>query len=136
MKMYSVVSTCRSNLSPNKPTNVLLLARAGVKRCYTSKQRTYMSSMTAQSPDEENRFALILGKPGGGKGTISGKILKVGIWNVCRMSIYAQKYNRIHLPAAETRTELSSFTFRRISPNSTIFHPVTCYDITFAKRPR
>ena len=27
--------------------------------------------------EEESRFALILGKPGGGKGTISGKILKV-----------------------------------------------------------
>jgi len=74
--MYSVVSAYRSKLSPNKGTGVMLLARAGVKRCYTSKQRTYMSSMTAQAPDEESHFALILGKPGGGKGTISGKILK------------------------------------------------------------
>eukprot|EP00539_Tryblionella_compressa_P018407 CAMPEP_0178867012 /NCGR_PEP_ID=MMETSP0747-20121128/5246_1 /TAXON_ID=913974 /ORGANISM="Nitzschia punctata, Strain CCMP561" /LENGTH=225 /DNA_ID=CAMNT_0020533897 /DNA_START=214 /DNA_END=891 /DNA_ORIENTATION=- len=33
--------------------------------------------MTVASPQEENHFALmILGKPGGGKGTISGKILK------------------------------------------------------------
>lgn len=35
-----------------------------------------MSSMTVSVPDEEGHFALILGKPGGGKGTISGKILK------------------------------------------------------------
>jgi hypothetical protein len=34
--------------------------------------------MTAAAPDEDCHFALILGKPGGGKGTISGKILKVG----------------------------------------------------------
>jgi hypothetical protein len=27
--------------------------------------------------EEESHFALILGKPGGGKGTISGKILEV-----------------------------------------------------------
>jgi hypothetical protein len=42
-----------------------------------SKLRNFMSSMTAAAPDEEGHFALILGKPGGGKGTISGKILKV-----------------------------------------------------------
>jgi nucleoside-triphosphate--adenylate kinase len=35
-----------------------------------------MSSMTVTSPEEDTHFALILGKPGGGKGTISGKILK------------------------------------------------------------
>lgn len=32
--------------------------------------------MTVAAPEEESHFALILGKPGGGKGTISGKILK------------------------------------------------------------
>lgn len=35
-----------------------------------------MSSMTVSAPEEDAHFALILGKPGGGKGTISGKILK------------------------------------------------------------
>jgi hypothetical protein len=41
--------------------------------------RQFMSSMSVAHPEEqENHFALILGKPGGGKGTISGKILKVG----------------------------------------------------------
>jgi hypothetical protein len=39
--------------------------------------------MTVASPEEENHFALILGKPGGGKGTISGKILKVGVSICC-----------------------------------------------------
>jgi hypothetical protein len=42
-----------------------------------SKQRNFMSSMIAAAPEEEGHFALILGKPGGGKGTISCKILKV-----------------------------------------------------------
>mmetsp|Transcript_12584 Transcript_12584/g.14436 ORF Transcript_12584/g.14436 Transcript_12584/m.14436 type:complete len:298 (-) Transcript_12584:151-1044(-) len=39
--------------------------------------RQCMSTMMteAYSPEEDSRFALILGKPGGGKGTISGKIL-------------------------------------------------------------
>ena len=36
-----------------------------------------MSSMSVAAPDDECQFALILGKPGGGKGTISGKLLKV-----------------------------------------------------------
>jgi len=35
-----------------------------------------MSSMTVAAPEEDCHFALILGKPGGGKGTISGKVLK------------------------------------------------------------
>lgn len=57
------------------------------QRCYSSTQskavqsKTSMSTMTAYeeetAPSEESHFALILGKPGGGKGTISGKILKV-----------------------------------------------------------
>jgi ribosomal protein S27E len=38
-----------------------------------------MSSMTVASTEEDTHFALILGKPGGGKGTISGKILKVSV---------------------------------------------------------
>jgi hypothetical protein len=40
--------------------------------------RTYMSTLTQTAPrDDECLFMLILGKPGGGKGTISGKILRV-----------------------------------------------------------
>lgn len=40
--------------------------------------RTYMSTLTEAAPhDDESRFMLILGKPGGGKGTISQKILQV-----------------------------------------------------------
>ncbi|KAI2506965.1 GTP:AMP phosphotransferase [Fragilaria crotonensis] len=39
--------------------------------------RTYMSTLSQPSPNEDEcRFMLILGKPGGGKGTISGKILQ------------------------------------------------------------
>jgi hypothetical protein len=33
--------------------------------------------LDAPAPDYESQMMLILGKPGGGKGTISGKILKV-----------------------------------------------------------
>ena len=40
-------------------------------------QRSFMSSMPLTQAAEDNHFLLILGKPGGGKGTISKKILKV-----------------------------------------------------------
>lgn len=36
-----------------------------------------MSTQPLASPEYEAQLMLILGKPGGGKGTISGKILKV-----------------------------------------------------------
>lgn len=35
-----------------------------------------MSTMPLDHPEADSHFLLILGKPGGGKGTISGKILK------------------------------------------------------------
>mmetsp|Transcript_12556 Transcript_12556/g.19444 ORF Transcript_12556/g.19444 Transcript_12556/m.19444 type:complete len:264 (+) Transcript_12556:179-970(+) len=38
--------------------------------------RSFMSTMSLSHPEEDSHFLLILGKPGGGKGTISGKILK------------------------------------------------------------
>jgi energy-coupling factor transporter ATP-binding protein EcfA2 len=38
-----------------------------------------MSTMPNAMAAEENHFLLILGKPGGGKGTISKKILRVSI---------------------------------------------------------
>lgn len=38
--------------------------------------RSFMSTQALSDPDEESHMILILGKPGGGKGTISGKILK------------------------------------------------------------
>ena len=40
--------------------------------------RSFMSTQALASPEEESQMVLILGKPGGGKGTISGKILQVG----------------------------------------------------------
>ena len=43
----------------------------------TGVKRNYMSTQPLASPEEEPRMMLILGKPGGGKGTISNKILKV-----------------------------------------------------------
>lgn len=37
--------------------------------------RTYFSTLQQSAPQDESHFVLILGKPGGGKGTISNKIL-------------------------------------------------------------
>lgn len=56
-----------------------VLCRTGLRGFSSEpKQRNFMSSMTAAAPEEDgSHFALILGKPGGGKGTISNKILKV-----------------------------------------------------------
>jgi hypothetical protein len=66
----NVVRIC-SNSNPTTSTTTLSSIQVAVVN------RHFMSSMTVASPQEENHFALILGKPGGGKGTISGKILKV-----------------------------------------------------------
>jgi len=40
-------------------------------------QRSFMSTQPVSMPEDESTLMLILGKPGGGKGTISGKILQV-----------------------------------------------------------
>jgi nucleoside-triphosphate--adenylate kinase len=45
-------------------------------RSAAALQRICLSTMEASAPDEGHSLALILGKPGGGKGTISHKILK------------------------------------------------------------
>jgi hypothetical protein len=49
-----------------------------------------MSTQALASPDEDPHMMLILGKPGGGKGTISGKILKVrtSIYNILEYEIW------------------------------------------------
>lgn len=54
-----------------------------------------MSTMSVASPEDESHFLLILGKPGGGKGTISKKILKVSIWLAlaCSHSLESLKSN-------------------------------------------
>jgi hypothetical protein len=43
----------------------------------TLQQRNYKSTQAVERPEEESHFLLILGPPGGGKGTISKKMLKV-----------------------------------------------------------
>lgn len=53
------------------------IAKIRVSRAPRHVVRTYMSTLTQTAPyDDECRFMLILGKPGGGKGTISQKILE------------------------------------------------------------
>ena len=61
------------------PANLLIRNVAIVSESLSIGSNRCMSStpMMEAEAEEESRFALILGKPGGGKGTISGKILKV-----------------------------------------------------------
>lgn len=76
MMIYSFPPT--SLARPERISRMISVATVGMRRFATiPKQRSFMSSMTVSAPEEDGRFALILGKPGGGKGTISGKILKV-----------------------------------------------------------
>jgi hypothetical protein len=81
LDMFSFVSRASPSLNPEKASKMIVLAKTGLRRLSTgaSKQRSFMSSMTQLAPEEDCHFTLILGKPGGGKGTISGKILKVQI---------------------------------------------------------
>ena len=76
--MYSCVQRSYA-IRGDKGSQMLLHQTTRLRRAFSSgsKQRSFMSSMIAAAPEEEGHFALILGKPGGGKGTISGKILKV-----------------------------------------------------------
>ena len=57
--------------------NLLLARNSVVSKSLSTGNDRPMSSMMEAEEEEESHFALILGKPGGGKGTISGKILKV-----------------------------------------------------------
>mmetsp|Transcript_35984 Transcript_35984/g.74808 ORF Transcript_35984/g.74808 Transcript_35984/m.74808 type:complete len:254 (-) Transcript_35984:184-945(-) len=58
----------------------VLSTKTATARCVsigrTHMIRSFMSTQAASFPEEEAQMVLILGKPGGGKGTISGKILK------------------------------------------------------------
>jgi homoserine kinase len=72
---------CRRTIHPrdvmsSSSSSVAAAASAGQHNRYLSKNMS-SSPMMEASAEEESHFALILGKPGGGKGTISGKILKV-----------------------------------------------------------
>jgi hypothetical protein len=74
---------CRRTIHPrdvmsSSSSSVAAAASAGQYNCrYLSKNMSSSPMMMEASAEEESHFALILGKPGGGKGTISGKILKV-----------------------------------------------------------
>jgi len=62
-----VISSSSSSMS---------FSSAGKHIACTSGRTMSSSPMMEASAEEESNFALILGKPGGGKGTISGKILE------------------------------------------------------------
>lgn len=83
--------------------------------------------------EDESRFALILGKPGGGKGTISGKILQVSSRRhqigfedvtieyllpfILYSIVYANHYN-----------------LKRTFRNFTMFPPAIFFGVTFGKK--
>jgi len=71
--MSSVVAFRSASLS-RKSSKIILSSRPYFRRVASTSSQ--FSSMPATSTDEDCHFALILGKPGGGKGTISGKLLK------------------------------------------------------------
>jgi hypothetical protein len=74
--MQSVVHSAFRG-SQTSQNNVMRLCSIARRTVMSGQKKGFMSSMTAAAPEEDSHFALILGKPGGGKGTISGKILKV-----------------------------------------------------------
>jgi nucleoside-triphosphate--adenylate kinase len=85
-----------------------------------------MSSMTVQAPDEESHFALILGKPGGGKGTISGKILKVCENKIILMCQWSQSVRNC---ARMCRTMLKSVCLRLSPQDFPQFHHLATGDL-------
>jgi len=67
-----------SSSSSSVAASAAAASAAGQYNCrYLSKNMSSSPMMMEAHAEEESHFALILGKPGGGKGTISGKILKV-----------------------------------------------------------
>jgi hypothetical protein len=82
--MFSVLSVRVVQTAANTARGNLLLCQTSRCRSYTSfvAARSFMSTQALASPDEDAQMMLILGKPGGGKGTISGKMLKVCLY-VC-----------------------------------------------------
>ena len=83
--MQSIVQSALRPHSGKK--NMMRLCSVARRTVMSGQKKGFMSSMSVAAPEEESHFALILGKPGGGKGTISGKILKVSSgylgWRQC-----------------------------------------------------
>jgi hypothetical protein len=94
--------------------------------------RHFMSSMTVASPQEENHFALILGKPGGGKGTISGKILKVLGTN--RFD-FLLRWKESYLSLTTFSICISVSTFDRTFHNFITFRREICCVVMFVMVP-
>ena len=74
MMLFTTTTACR--VSRN---NVALSPPCRIRSSSVAVKRSYMSTQTLLAPEEDPRMMLILGKPGGGKGTISNKILKVRV---------------------------------------------------------
>jgi nucleoside-triphosphate--adenylate kinase len=72
--MLFTISLCRT--TPRSLSTVQSATTSRRLFAVDAQQRSFMSTQPLESPEEESQMMLILGKPGGGKGTISGKILK------------------------------------------------------------
>ena len=72
--MLFTTTACRASRN-----NVALSPPCRIRSSSVAVKRSYMSTQTLLAPEEDPRMMLILGKPGGGKGTISNKILKVRV---------------------------------------------------------
>lgn len=94
---------------------------------YSSQQRSFMSTQALAYPDEDLNMMLILGKPGGGKGTISGKILKV-----CTVLSKSHLYGNTSAPDDKIRTRvlnLLSYSLTAHLPEShdfAFYAPILC----------
>lgn len=80
LKNYALLRRqLRKGVTPSATESLLPSNTVLVYKFVSIANCRFSSSMAVEDAegDEESKFALILGKPGGGKGTISGKILKV-----------------------------------------------------------
>jgi len=87
LETHNMFTTCtvrvslagRCAASSSTAMMMMMSRRTTVQRSSfsTAVKRSYMSTQPVAAPEEEPRMMLILGKPGGGKGTISKKILQV-----------------------------------------------------------
>jgi len=74
--MFAAKQSLRNYACRRSASNLLTRNAIVSKSLSTDNDRPMSSMMMEAEAEEETHFALILGKPGGGKGTISGKILK------------------------------------------------------------
>ena len=114
-----VVASLRRSLTTSRPANAVPFSRSFNTTPPSCQQRNFMSTQPMHAPEEDSHFLLILGPPGGGKGTISKKLLAVSIEDFCEIYrfVYRIVANWIFFEPfliftfTMTRTFLNSITF-------------------------